>query len=91
LKIKTIRDKKYMEWIKTLPCIICQRNTPSDPHHTKTGGKGIKACDYTCVPLCHKHHVEIHTVGTRTFQRIYDVDFDTVCERLVGIYKNEPI
>lgn len=59
-KQKIPRDKKYLAWVKTLPCIECQAPGPSEPHHTETGGTGIKGSDYSAVPLCNKHHQEWH-------------------------------
>lgn len=82
------RDLKYIDWIKSLPCIICQF-TFSDPHHTETGGKGTKASDYTCIPLCSAHHLEVHTTGKQTFQKKHNINFKEVCERLQTIWKKK--
>ena len=79
------RDSKYISWIKANPCIICGYPF-SDPHHSSTGGKGTKASDYTCLPLCHKHHQEIHQIGKQTFQAKYNINFKEVCKRLNAIW-----
>jgi hypothetical protein len=61
------RSKKYKTFISSKPCLICGMD--SDPHHEpmKRGGKGIKAPDTHCLPLCHNHHTERHAVGPDTF------------------------
>jgi len=59
-KQKTPRDKKYLAWIKTLPCQVCRTPGATEPHHTETGGIGIKGSDYSCVPLCHVCHQKLH-------------------------------
>jgi hypothetical protein len=64
-KIKTIRDKKYMDWVKTLPCMICGRQ--SEPHHEGARGIGIKASDWDTIPLCNVHHRDRHQTGRLTF------------------------
>jgi len=59
-KPTTSRDAQYLSWIRTLPCCMCGKNSPSEAHHSKTGGTGIKASDYTAIPLCREHHQEWH-------------------------------
>ncbi len=52
------RSKKYIEWIKTQPCFLCQ--APAEPHHIKgigdMSGGGLKAPDWAVMPLCHPCH-----------------------------------
>jgi hypothetical protein len=52
------KNKKYLTWIKTLPCLICGK--PSDPCHVRRGywgsGMGTKSHDYCAIPLCRDHH-----------------------------------
>ncbi len=56
------RSKKYLAWIRTLPCCIC--GAEAEPHHIKGVGKfsgaGMKASDILAMPLCHAHHEEVH-------------------------------
>ena len=85
-KQKPIRDKKYIEWIRLLPCIVCQYSAPSDPHHSETGGRGTKASDTTAIPLCHAHHNELHCTGKKTFATKYAIDYNRVTARLNLIY-----
>jgi len=76
------KNPKYLEFIRSLPCIIC-RNPATEPHHIRSrlfvpeamrGGTGLKPSDYTCVPLCHKHHHDVHA-GTLT---LADPHFDII-------------
>ena len=55
-----MRDNNYLEFIRTLPCLMCGDPHNIHAHHTKTGGMGIKASDYTAVPLCPHCHNEVH-------------------------------
>jgi len=56
------QSKKYIEWVRTLPCSICGQ--PAEVHHIKgTGhmsGAGLKSPDWATMPLCHSHHAEMH-------------------------------
>jgi hypothetical protein len=63
LKAKAWRSKKYLAWVKTLPCCIC--GAPADDaHHIigvgHYGGMGTKAPDSLTMPVCRGHHGEIH-------------------------------
>lgn len=80
------RDKKYVKWIRTQPCLVCFK-TPSQAHHYRTAensGMGIKPADEWCVPLCHAHHSELHKTGIKTFSGKYGVDFREELTRLKG-------
>ena len=85
-KVKPVRDKKYIKFIKELSCIVCQAPPPSDPHHSETGGRGTKASDTTAIPLCHAHHNELHCTGKKTFATKYAIDYNRVTARLNLIY-----
>jgi hypothetical protein len=81
-------NKKYLAYIKTLPC-ACRDNTCVGdivPHHTKTKGSG--GSDYMTIPLCHTHHQRIHTEGKISLQ-IYDgmVIGDEILKNLIGYIK----
>jgi len=73
-KTKTPRDNKYIEWIRSLSCCICGYPAPSDPHHSESGGKGIKGSDYSCLPFCHKHHALLHNNGKDSFCKDNTID-----------------
>jgi len=83
------RDEDYKKWISTLPCVACGRRNPegNDPHHTETGGRGIKGSDYSCISLCHQHHQEVHARGKKTFAKRYGIDYESVTTKLFSIYQ----
>lgn len=53
-------------------CLIC-RLRDADNHHVKSRGSGGSDDPFNLVPLCRKHHTEIHQIGTGTFSDKYDV------------------
>jgi len=78
-------DKRYLEYIKTLPCLCKSSECLGDiaPHHTSTKGAG--GSDYLTVPLCGKHHNEAHWMGIKTFQRLHSLGFQsTIIKQLIG-------
>lgn len=63
LKKKTFRSRKYLDWVKKQPCVMC--GAPADdPHHLigvgHMGGGGMTAPDSMAMPACRLHHDEIH-------------------------------
>lgn len=68
---KTFKDKKYLEWIRTLPCLLCKAGYYShsrevQAHHLLkpydgVRGMSLKANDKNAIPLCYHHHAILHT------------------------------
>ena len=59
---KLMRNRKFLDWVKTLPCSLCGQQS-DDPHHIKIrglGGTGLTAPDFTAMPLCRTCHDDIH-------------------------------
>jgi hypothetical protein len=71
-KHKPGRSEEYLEYIRGIPCYICSVQ-PVHPHHVETAGVGIKGSDYSCVPLCPRHHRECHDIGRHKFEKTYKV------------------
>jgi hypothetical protein len=87
---KTIREKNkaYVEWIKSLPCLICGKE--SEPHHVPRqghSGMGTKASDCRAINLCHEHPAEYHNQGKKTFATKYAMDYEHVISKLNAIYE----
>lgn len=86
------RDTLYLSWIRTLPCAACGHGSPSEAAHTgRDGGTGIKASDYSAVPLCYQcHRVGIysyHIMGKNTFATMFAIDFDALVQRYNGLWE----
>jgi hypothetical protein len=67
-----VRDEAFKEFVRGLGCLLegvtaCDWSECSDPDHAgglRAGsGKGQKADDTTCIPLCRKHHRERQEFG----------------------------
>ena len=87
-KVKRIVDKKYLEWIKRLPCLLCQ--CPSEPHHIpkeNDAALGKKTDDTRAIPLCHMHHMIYHNKGRQTFKEEYKMDYEYVISELNRIWR----
>lgn len=69
-------DPMYMEWIKTLGCIVCNKK-PCDAHHMVLKSQG--GHDQTCIPLCKRHHQtgadSIHGLGSvEAFEKCHGIN-----------------
>lgn len=50
-------ERKHIERIKEMPCILCGQPGPSDCHHILEGRiKGRRSADFCTIPLCKDCH-----------------------------------
>ena len=59
------RSKAHLAFVASQPCLVCQAS-PCDAHHLKLAqprSLGRKVSDEFTVPLCRKHHRELHRRG----------------------------
>lgn len=59
------RSKKHLRFVASQPCLVCQ-SSPCDAHHltfAQTKALGRKVSDEYTVPLCRRHHQELHARG----------------------------
>ena len=72
-------NEKYTRWVKTQPCACCGKPA-DDPHHLighGQGGMGTKAHDLFVLPLCRKHHDELHA-DTAAFEEKYGSQLELI-------------
>jgi len=79
----------HLAWLRTLPCSVpkCRAPAPSEAHHVRLGtdgGTGLKPSDKWAVPLCHRHHRQLHQVGQVTFNSLHAIDLKTEAEWLAA-------
>ena len=62
---RRVRDKAHLRHVGAQPCLLCSAR-PADPHHLRFAqvrALGRKVSDEFTVPLCRKHHREVHHSG----------------------------
>lgn len=70
-----IRDRKYLEWLHSQPCIIAGIRGEVDPMHIGTAGKGLKSSDDEALPILHRYHAEAHQKGEISMFRKHAPDW----------------
>lgn len=76
---KTAEDKRHMDRVAQLGCIVCRRQGIFSPlvelHHPRRGaGMGQRAAHQDVLPLCYEHHrgdTGVHGLGTKGFEKHY--------------------
>jgi hypothetical protein len=60
-----LRDKEHLRFVASQPCLLCSA-VPCDAHHLRFSqprALGRKVGDDFTVPLCRKHHRDLHDSG----------------------------
>jgi len=73
----TVKSDKYLTFVHYHLCCVCivfGREIPSGPpHHVNHQGSG--GSDYLAIPICARHHTEVHARGRDTFQSEHEINF----------------
>lgn len=73
LKHKTFRSKKYLAFVRSLPCVVCEGRDRVIAHHESflndRGGTSLKSSDSLAIPLCFDCHQLAH-LGEETFYTV---------------------
>lgn len=87
-KADRLRSQKRMQAARDLGCSIC-KNPIADAHHLRTAGHmramSLKNGDDFTIPLCRKHHDELHAFGDeKLFLALNGVDVVRILQQLNG-------
>jgi hypothetical protein len=86
-KVKTVRDRKRLDFCAKLPCAGCGAPPPNDPHHeAESRGMGIKGNDNESLPLCRRCHAWRHQVG-RSVYELWKIDVKALIARINKCYE----
>ncbi len=84
--VKPARDRRYLAWIRTLPCLVCGTRRAVEAAHTGPHGLGQKSPDWSVIPLCSQHHRtgsdSYHRLGPRRFSEKHNLDIPAIVRRL---------
>jgi len=78
----------HLAHIRTLDCIVCF-NPETVAHHIRTpwsAGVGMKSNNFLTLPMCHKHHQELHNVGEERFWKSHNINqFEQVIKIIINL------
>lgn len=88
-----LRSKKHMAVVRSHGCCIC-KNPVADAHHLRTVGHkraaALKNGDDFTIPLCRKHHDELHAFGDeKLFLDLHGIDALSILAEIKGGYNGE--
>lgn len=85
-KPETMRSEKYLDFIRSMPCIITGRQ--AEPHHEPLNGHGtgIKGPDNETLPLSREMHTKRHAYGRESFWAEYNIDWRYEVELYQKLY-----
>lgn len=80
-----LRSKKHMAKVRAMGCCIC-KNPVADAHHLRTIGHmraaSLKNGDDYTIPLCRKHHEELHNFGDeKLFLDLHGIDAKLILDQ----------
>lgn len=88
------KDEKHLEFVRSLPCLVCGDNTSTEAAHVRYGwrkaakrdvGKSEKPDDKWTLPLCGRCHRTQHDEGERMFWHARVIDPIFVCLALWSV------
>jgi hypothetical protein len=84
--MKPIRNPRYLQWIRTLPCSVCRTTRTIEAAHTGPHGLSQKSSDLSAIPLCARHHRtgddSYHKLGPRKFAELHQLNIRAMIARL---------
>ena len=95
-KENRIRSEPHLNYIRSLPCMIADThgnncNMKADAHHllgAQEGAMGMTAGDNWAVPMCRKHHSELHDCkdGEAHYLLNWGITYETVLAYAQELY-----
>lgn len=73
-KPKRITDRRLLDSYHNKPCVICGKTEGTVAHHVKTRGSAGNDVRDNLRALCVTHHQEVHSQGTLTFAKKYNLE-----------------
>ena len=77
--------RAYLNWIKFNQSCVVSKERMVDPHHLRSRGAGGGERN-NIVPLRRKYHVELHSIGVKTFAEKYGLDLEAEAIRATDEY-----
>lgn len=86
-KVQRVRSPRHMELVRWLGCAVpgCRARQDIHAHHVRraaTSGTGAKPGDDACVPLCARHHLELHQRGEITCSAEWQINLAARARRI---------
>lgn len=86
-KAKSADEKRHMDRVAKMPCLVTGCNNGVQVHHVVSDGlKRITKTHKRVVPLCSMHHADgpqaVHRIGHARFTEIFGIDLLAMADQL---------
>jgi hypothetical protein len=84
MNIQRVKSKKYLDYVRSLPCVITGQEGVHAHHligHGE-GGMGLKSSDLLAFPLSSELHDELHRYGWKAWEEIHGSQWRFVAKTL---------
>lgn len=84
MNIPRVKSKKYLDFVRSMPCAITGKEQV-EAHHLighGQGGMGLKSSDLLAFPLCPELHRELHDHGWKAWEELHGSQWKYVAKTL---------
>ena len=84
MNIQRVKSKRYLDYVRSLPCVITGKDYVHAHHligHGE-GGMGLKSSDLLAFPLCPELHDELHRQGWKAWEEVHGSQWRFVAKTL---------
>lgn len=87
---RAFHSAERADFIQQMPCIVTGRG-PCENVHVKGGGVRRKADYVLVVPMIAEKHREMHRIGQKTFEALYNLNFAELAEEAERAWRERDI
>lgn len=91
MNIPRVKSKKYLDYVRSMPCVITGQESVHAHHligHGQ-GGMGLKSSDLLAFPLCPELHDELHRHGYKQWEELHGSQWKYVAMTLHAVMEQK--
>ena len=81
---RSFHSDQRVKFVQSLPCRVCGA-LPTVTAHTVGGGTSRRGPYQSTIPLCHRHHMEMHN-GQKTFAKRHSLNLEALAAEVEAMW-----